>query len=58
MELTPKQRFLSALERRSPDRLPVTTHHVMPSFLGTSMHGMSTDEFFDHFNLDPISTTF
>jgi uroporphyrinogen decarboxylase len=54
MELTPKQRFLSALERKIPDRLPVTTHHLMPSFLAGTMHGMSTDEFFEQFGLDPI----
>jgi hypothetical protein len=28
-----KERLLKALNREVPDRLPVTTHHVMPSFL-------------------------
>lgn len=52
--MTPKQRFLAALERRVPDRLPVTTHHVQKYFLDRYMNGMSNEEFFDHFGLDPI----
>ncbi|MGA2624751.1 MAG: uroporphyrinogen decarboxylase family protein [Bacteroidota bacterium] len=49
-----KQRFLAVLSGALPDRLPVTTHHVMPSFLKRSMNGISNDEFFDYFGLDPI----
>jgi len=52
--MTSKQRFLAALERRLPDRLPVTTHHVMDSFLKKYMGGASTQEFFEAFGLDPI----
>lgn len=52
--MTSKQRFLAALERRIPDRLPVTTHHVMKYFLDKCMGGISNDEFFDYFGLDPI----
>jgi uroporphyrinogen decarboxylase len=53
--MTSKQRFLSAITGCTlPDRLPVTTHHVMPYFLERSMHGISNEEFFDHFGLDPI----
>ncbi len=52
--MTPKQRFLTALNRKAPDRLPVTTHHVMPFFLKKYMNGISNDEFFDYFGLDPI----
>jgi uroporphyrinogen decarboxylase len=51
--LTPRGRLLAALDRRVPDRLPATTHHLMPSFL--SQHGFSGDlEFFDRFGLDAI----
>ena len=50
-----KQRFLNALERKQTDRLPVTTHHLMPGFLERQMDGKSDQEFFDHFGLDPIS---
>ncbi len=49
-----KQRFLNAIERKKTDRLPVTTHHLMPSFLNKYMDGISDQEFFDHFGLDPV----
>lgn len=52
--MTSKQRFLAALSREQPDRLPVTTHHVMPSFLDKYFPGTTNDDFFDHFGLDPI----
>lgn len=31
--MTSKERFVLALENKVPDRLPVTTHHVMEYFL-------------------------
>jgi len=49
-----KERLLKALNREVPDRLPVTTHHVMPSFLDNYMEGTDTPGFFEHFGLDPI----
>ena len=52
--MTSKQRFITALSRGIPDRLPVTTHHVMPYFLNTVMGGIGVQEFFDYFGLDPI----
>jgi hypothetical protein len=52
--MTSKERMVIALDRGKPDRLPVTTHHVMPDFLDAVMDGMSNVEFFDHFGLDPI----
>ncbi|MCP4728187.1 MAG: hypothetical protein GY863_24320 [bacterium] len=52
--MTSKERFLKAINLEKPDRLPVTTHHLMPSFLEKPMNGMSDDEFFDHFSLDPV----
>ncbi|MGD2295741.1 MAG: uroporphyrinogen decarboxylase family protein [Candidatus Aminicenantes bacterium] len=52
--LTAKRRFLAALQGEIPDRLPVTTHHVMPSFLEKYLKGVSNQEFFDLFGLDPI----
>ncbi|HVO71338.1 MAG TPA: hypothetical protein VMT24_14910, partial [Aggregatilineaceae bacterium] len=55
--MTSKQRMLTALDRGVPDRLPVTTHHVMPYFLETYMNGISDQEFFEHFHLDPITWT-
>lgn len=49
-----KQRFLSVLDGKMTDRLPVTTHHLMPSFLKTYMNGISDQEFFDYYGLDPV----
>lgn len=57
MAMTSKQRMVAALERREPDRLPVTTHHVMPFFLNKYMDGIDAQAFFDHFGLDPILWT-
>jgi uroporphyrinogen decarboxylase len=52
--MTSKERFVAALERRTPDRLPVTTHHLMDAFLKKYMNGATDQEFFDAFGLDPI----
>ena len=52
--MTSKQRLLAALKRRLPDRMPVTTHHIMPYFLDKYMGGMAYPEFFNYFDLDPI----
>lgn len=49
-----KERFIRAFNRKEADRLPVTTHHVMPSFLKNYMNGITDQDFFDHFGLDPI----
>ena len=49
-----RERLLAALDRRTPDRLPVTTHHLMPSFLA-GMEGIGELEFFDRFGLDADS---
>ena len=57
MNMTSKQRMLTALDGGVPDRLPVTTHFLMPHFLNTCMGGMSEDEFFDACGWDPITYT-
>ena len=53
--MTSKERFLAALNRKKSDRLPVTTHHVMPSFLHTFFDGKDKEEFFSYFGLDPVT---
>ncbi|MDY6877244.1 MAG: uroporphyrinogen decarboxylase family protein [Chloroflexota bacterium] len=50
--MTSRERMLAAIKRQVPDRLPVTTHHVMSYFLDTYMDHISTPEFFDYFGLD------
>jgi uroporphyrinogen decarboxylase len=54
--MTSRERLLAALERKVPDRLPVTTHHLMPSCLAGL--GLTDDgAFFDRFGLDAICWT-
>ena len=53
--MTSRERLLAALTGKTPDRLPVTTHHVMPYFLDRCLPGMDAQEFFDRFGLDPIT---
>jgi hypothetical protein len=48
--------MLTALARGVPDRLPVTTHHLMPAFL-RGIGGISEREFFDRYLLDAIHWT-
>ncbi len=50
--MTSRQRMLTALKRGVPDRLPVTTHHVMLSFLNKYLDGINYHEFFDRYGLD------
>lgn len=52
--MTSKERLITAIDRKVPDRLPVTTHHVMPYFLEKYMDGIHYQKFFDHFGFDPI----
>ena len=57
MNMTSKERMLIALDGGTPDRLPVTTHFLMPHFLKTCMGGASEAEFFDTCGWDPIMYT-
>lgn len=50
--MTSRQRMLTALAGGVPDRLPVTTHHVMLSFLDKYFNGTSYHDFFDRLGLD------
>ena len=49
-----KQRLLNVLVGKKTDRLPVTTHHLMPSFLKDYMGGIYDQIFSDYFGLDSI----
>lgn len=53
--VTSRERLLVALDRKVPDRLPVTTHHLMPSFLAGIGEGVGPREFFDRFGFDPVT---
>ena len=52
--MTSKQRLLAAINREIPDRLPVTTHHLMDYFLKTYMNSISYHEFFNFSDMDAI----
>ncbi len=52
--MTSRQRMLCALDRRVPDRLPVTTHHLMESYLREFFKGADSRGFFDALGLDAI----
>ena len=52
--MTSRERLLVALDGGRPDRLPVTTHHLMPYFLDTYLDGMREADFFRRFELDPV----
>lgn len=54
--MTSRDRLLTALDRGVPDRLPVTTHHLMPSFLRAA-GGLTEREFFDRYGLDGVRWT-
>lgn len=53
--MTSRQRIIAALDRKTPDHLPATTHHVMDYFLKKYMGGTDNRGFFDHFGLDAIN---
>ena len=57
MTMSAKQRFLTALERKKPDRLPVANHFVMPSFQKNHMDCISVNDYFDVTGVDPILWT-
>ncbi len=47
--------MVATLERRKPERLPVTTHHIMPYFLNQRLSGLSADGFFERFRLKGVT---
>ncbi|MCL5005833.1 MAG: hypothetical protein M1404_04810 [Acidobacteria bacterium] len=53
--MTSKQRFLTTIQHGKADRMPVTTHHLMQYYLDTYEGGISSEEFFDRYGLDPIT---
>jgi uroporphyrinogen-III decarboxylase len=57
-EMSPRQRLIRALAGQQPDRLPATTHHLMPYFLDRYLGGTSVQGFFDLFGLDAIHWTY
>lgn len=54
MNMTSKQRLIAALEHRPTDRLPVTTHHLMPYYLEKYENGMEPLAYHKAMGFDPI----
>ena len=52
--MTTKERFLTAIDNRKPDRLPVTTHNVMEYYLNKYEGGASKAEFFEKYGMDRV----
>ena len=52
--MTSRQRLVAALDRQPLDRLPVTTHHLMRSYMERHFPGKPDAAFFAEFGLDPI----
>ena len=52
--MTTKERFVLALQNKKPDRLPVTTHDVMPYYLNKYEGGCDKNTFFERHGLDKI----
>ncbi|MDR1292357.1 MAG: hypothetical protein LBJ91_03040 [Clostridiales Family XIII bacterium] len=52
--MTSRERMLAALRNKKPDVLPVTTHHLMKSFLDMDQGGLTEREFFDKYGFDSI----
>jgi len=53
--MTHRERLVTALRREKPDRLPVTTHHVMSYFLDHYLEGISSQDFFERYGMDAIT---
>ena len=51
--MSSKQRLVAALDRQPTDRLPVTTHHLMRSYMEKHFPEKTDDDFFAEFGLDP-----
>lgn len=52
--MTSRERLLTALRGGMPDRLPVTTHHLMSYFLNKYTGGMKGLAFHKQFGFDPV----
>lgn len=52
--MTSRQRMLAALSGQKPDCLPVTTHHIMPSYLARYEGGITAEQFFGKYGFDAI----
>lgn len=52
--MTGRERFLTVLDNKKPDRMPVQVHNFMSYYLKHYLHGMSDCEAYDFFGMDPV----
>ncbi|MHB8962709.1 MAG: uroporphyrinogen decarboxylase family protein [Saccharofermentanales bacterium] len=49
-----RERFLTVLDNKKPDRLPIQVHNWMPNYLKDVLGGMDAYEAYDYFGMDPV----
>lgn len=49
-----RERFLTAIENKKPDRLPCQVHDWMKYYLDTSLKGMDAWQAYEYFGMDPV----
>jgi len=54
MKMTGRERFLTVLENKKPDRLPCQVHSWMDYYLRTYLNGMDQYQAYDYFGMDPV----
>lgn len=52
--MTGRERFLTALENKKPDRLPCQVHNWMPYYLDTYLNGMDAYQAYEHIGMEPV----
>lgn len=52
--MTGRERFLTALNNKKPDRMPCQVHSWMAYYLQTYLNGMDQYQAYDYFGMDPV----
>ena len=53
-QMTPRERLLTALSNRKPDRLPCQVHNWMTHYLNTYLNGMDQWQAYEQFGMDTV----
>lgn len=49
-----RERFLTVLDNKKPDRMPIQVHNWIPNYLKDVLGGMDAYEAYDYFGMDPV----
>jgi len=52
--MTGRERFLTAINNKKPDRLPCQVHGWMDYYLNTYLNGMDQYQAYEYFDMDPV----